>query len=216
MLKAYHFDVWYAPDKMKPGDRILSSIEAGMENTNVGILLLSKSYFAKPWPQHELNRLFTKFIEQGHKIIPIWVDVEKHEVREFLPSLSDVYSLSHSDNFYSLYGKILDALASGAACRLAMPSYEAIAYRFISGQGEMTVGMDGPATTLWEFLIHSPDNYYPVVIGDKLYSKTDLLCEAATRMLHIPDVVKNWIGDDGFEKLRAMCVEAGLDPQMLS
>lgn len=39
-----------------------------------------------------------------------------------------------------------------------IPSYENLKWRFLQGRGEINIGSEnGPASTLWEFLIHAQD-----------------------------------------------------------
>ena len=93
-----------------------------------------------------------------------------------------------------------------------IPLYSTPKWRFLSGRGEIKLGSDGPATTIWEFLVHANDSQYPLYLDGDLYTKQDLLLEAGQLLPHIPDVVENWVGNDGKEKIYNMCKEIGFDP----
>ncbi|WP_132102130.1 hypothetical protein [Dehalobacter sp. MCB1] len=93
-----------------------------------------------------------------------------------------------------------------------IPGYESPKFRFLQGRGEITIGHNGPATTLWEFLIHAEDSRYPIYLDGSLYSKEDLLLTAAQLLSHIPHEVRRWVGEEGRQKIWYMCLQAGLDP----
>jgi phosphoribosylaminoimidazole carboxylase (NCAIR synthetase) len=54
----------------------------------------SSAFFAKNWPQYELNGLTAREIE-GHKVIlPIWHSVHRADVLAYSPPLADKVALS--------------------------------------------------------------------------------------------------------------------------
>jgi hypothetical protein len=52
-------------------------------------VVLSKAFFAKQWPQYELDGLVAREIEGTKVILPVWYGVEKKDVLAFSPSLAD-------------------------------------------------------------------------------------------------------------------------------
>lgn len=79
----------------------------------------------------------------------------------------------------------------------------------------MNIGSsEGPATTLWEFLVHAKDSQYPFYLDGQVFTKEELLLKAAQLLPHIPDVVENWVGREGRKKLWALCKQAGFDPSL--
>jgi TIR domain len=83
------FSVWFDEFSLKIGDSLRKDIDRGLRLSRFGIIILSKSFFAKNWPQYELNGLVSREIE-GHKVIlPVWHKVTKKEVEHFSAPLSD-------------------------------------------------------------------------------------------------------------------------------
>ena len=82
--------------------------------------------------------------------------------------------------------------------------------------GELNKGEDGPAFTLWEALIHFTDQDYPIWIDGELYDKRDFLLYAAQILKAVPARAKNWVQEEGFQKIWKMCEAEGLDPDLFA
>lgn len=89
MLNKMGFYIWYDEFELKIGDSLRQSIDKGLVNSKYGIVVLSKSFFAKNWPQYELNGLTAKEIGGQKVILPIWHEVTKEEVLKYSPTLAD-------------------------------------------------------------------------------------------------------------------------------
>ena len=109
-LRRMGFHVWYDEFELKVGDSLRRSIDKGLLNSSYGIVILSKSFFAKNWPEYELNALTTREIE-GHKVIlPVWHNVTKEEVISYSPSLADKVAVKTEGKTVT---QIAKALAEG-------------------------------------------------------------------------------------------------------
>lgn len=76
------------------GDSLRRRIEEGLARSRFGVVVLSKNFFAKEWPQRELDGL-VQLEMQGHaRILPIWHEISKDEVTRFSPMLADKLALS--------------------------------------------------------------------------------------------------------------------------
>lgn len=53
------------------------------------MVILSRSFFAKGWPQYELDGLVTRQVSGEQSLLPIWHDITKDEVMACSPSLAD-------------------------------------------------------------------------------------------------------------------------------
>lgn len=89
MLNKMGFYIWYDEFELKIGDSLRQSIDKGLINSNFGIVILSKSFFAKNWPQYELNGLTAKEIDGNKVILPIWHGVTREDVIKYSPTLAD-------------------------------------------------------------------------------------------------------------------------------
>jgi len=94
LLTRMGFDIWYDEFELTVGDSLRQSIDKGLVNSNYGIIILSKAFFAKNWPQYELNGLTAKEMNGKKVILPIWHEVDKNDVLNYSPSLADKVALS--------------------------------------------------------------------------------------------------------------------------
>ena len=53
-----------------------------------------RSFFAKNWPQYELDGLVAKEMTGGKVVLPLWHKVSKDEVMAYSPTLADRLALS--------------------------------------------------------------------------------------------------------------------------
>lgn len=88
-LTRLRFRVWYDEFELKVGDSLRRSIDRGLANSRFGIVVLSKSFFAKNWPQYELNGLVAKEVDGKKVILPVWHGVTKTEVQGYSAPLAD-------------------------------------------------------------------------------------------------------------------------------
>jgi hypothetical protein len=87
--------VWYDDYELHVGDSLRRRIDDGLARSRFGIVVLSPSFFAKNWPQYELDGLVTKEMQNREKVIlPLWHKVSKDEVIRYSPTLADKVALS--------------------------------------------------------------------------------------------------------------------------
>ncbi len=96
LLRDMGFLIWYDEFELKIGDSLRQSIDKGLVNSNFGIVILSKSFFAKNWPKYELNGLTAKEINGQKVILPIWHQVTKQDIISYSPSLADKIAVDTS------------------------------------------------------------------------------------------------------------------------
>ena len=101
--------VWYDKWSLKIGDNLSSKIDEGLASSEFGIVILSPSFFAKPWPQRELSGLVQREIQGRKVILPIWHDVDHDFVAERSPTLADKMAGSTSVGISHLADEILEA-----------------------------------------------------------------------------------------------------------
>lgn len=88
--------VWYDEFELRIGDSLRKSIDTGVAKSRFGVVVLSVSFFAKNWPQYELDSLVTLEMAGQQSILPIWHRVTKQEVLAQSPALADKIALSTS------------------------------------------------------------------------------------------------------------------------
>ncbi len=94
LLKDMGFRVWYDDFVLKVGDSLRRSIDRGIASSAYGLVVLSPHFFAKAWPQHELDGLTAMEIAGRKKLIlPVWHNLSYKDVLEYSPSLADKVAL---------------------------------------------------------------------------------------------------------------------------
>lgn len=89
-LEKLGLKVWYDKSKLKLGDSMRQKIDAGLNKSKYGIVVLSPNYIAegKYWTKTELDGLFQLESVNGKRIIPIWHNLQKKEVIAFSPTIA--------------------------------------------------------------------------------------------------------------------------------
>ena len=93
-LMSFGVRVWYDEFELKLGDSLSRSIDEGLSRTAFGLVVLSKSFFAKRWTEYELRGLTAREVAaEGKVILPVWLGVTKEDVLKFSPPLADKYAV---------------------------------------------------------------------------------------------------------------------------
>jgi hypothetical protein len=83
-LRDENVEVWYDDFVLSIGDSIRRSIDKGLRHSRFGIVVLSQSFFAKNWPQYELDALVELEMAGNDKVIlPIWHETNHVEVAKW-------------------------------------------------------------------------------------------------------------------------------------
>lgn len=93
-LASMGFNIWYDEFELEVGDSLRQSIDQGLANSRYGIVVLSPAFFAKNWPQYELNGLTAREIDGRKVILPLWHNVDHDEVLAYSPALADKIALT--------------------------------------------------------------------------------------------------------------------------
>jgi len=81
--------VWVYYRELRLGDKLRERIDEGLRRSRFGVVIVSPRFFAKQWPQTELNGLVALEMADGRKrILPIWHDVEYADVAKQSPTLA--------------------------------------------------------------------------------------------------------------------------------
>ena len=86
------------------------SMWISLANSRYGIVVLSKSFFAKKWPQDELDGLVAKERSGVKVILPVWHGVTKEDVENFSPILAGRLAVSTDLGLDNVVNEILRAM----------------------------------------------------------------------------------------------------------
>lgn len=89
LLRQRHIEVWYDEFSLRVGDSVRRAIDKGLRQSRFGIVVLSKAFFQKEWPQYELDGLLEMEIVGREKVIlPVWHEVSQSYVANYSPPLA--------------------------------------------------------------------------------------------------------------------------------
>lgn len=105
--------VWYDEFTLRVGDSIHEAVSKGLRTSRAGIVVLSREFFAKRWPRHEMDGLMALAGRRPERsILPIWHGVTAHQVSGFSPGLAGIFALSTRNLSPDAIADILLATAS--------------------------------------------------------------------------------------------------------
>jgi len=114
-LRELGYSIWYDEFALKVGDSLRQEIDQGLAQSRFGVVVLSPSFFAKKWPQNELDGLVAKEITVGGKVIlPIWHKVSKDEVMRYSPTLAGKFGLSTASHTIEELAEKLGEVLAGS------------------------------------------------------------------------------------------------------
>lgn len=99
--------VWYDEFSLKLGDSLRRTIEQGLRDSRFGLVILSPNFFAKEWPQRELDGLTAREVQEGKVILPVWHKVSPQDVLRFSPVLADKLGVSTAQGLDRVVQQIL-------------------------------------------------------------------------------------------------------------
>lgn len=89
--------IWFDKFTLHVGSSLRESIDEGLAKSRFGIVVLSHAFFAKNWPQKELNALFSRQVNGHDVILPIWHELTKEDILRYSPLVSDMVAAKSSD-----------------------------------------------------------------------------------------------------------------------
>lgn len=105
--------VWYDEYALRIGDSLRRKIDHGLATCRFGVVVLSKAFFDKNWPQYELDGLVTREQSGGRQLIlPIWHNLSKDDLVAVSPSLADKVAIRTADfTVVEIAGQIAEAVS---------------------------------------------------------------------------------------------------------
>ncbi len=88
-LTSQGLTVWLDEYELTIGDSLRRKIDEGLANSDFAVVILSHHFFAKEWPQKELDALVAREDGSEKVILPIWHELGAADVRRYSPLLAD-------------------------------------------------------------------------------------------------------------------------------
>jgi hypothetical protein len=110
-LKQCGHSVWFDEYELTVGDSLRQKIDRGLVDSRFGIVVLSPSFFAKPWPRYELDSLVTKAMIADRKVIlPVWHHIGRDEIAGHSPKLADLLGVDSARGVEEVAAALIRAL----------------------------------------------------------------------------------------------------------
>jgi len=109
-LRSRGLRVWYDDFSLTVGDSLRKSIDYGLAQSRFGVVILSKHFFEKHWPEQELNGLATREVGGKKVILPVWHAVGFEEVRAYSPTLADRLAVMTKNGLEAVVAELLKAM----------------------------------------------------------------------------------------------------------
>lgn len=95
-LRDFGLRVWFDEFEFRIGDNIVAKLNKGINSSQFGILILSKSFVgvAKRWTKYELDTLESLYVTEDRVMFPIRHNITVKDIRAFRASLANIFSLS--------------------------------------------------------------------------------------------------------------------------
>lgn len=99
---------WLDKAELRIGESLRRRIDQGLTASRFAVVVLSPSYFAKGWPQYELDGIVGLNVAGKQNLLPIWHELGHADVMAKSPSLADKFARSTAD---TEIGVIADEIA---------------------------------------------------------------------------------------------------------
>lgn len=110
-LRDAGLEVWYDEFELKLGMSLRRSIDGGISQARFGLVVLSEAFFAKGWPQYELDGMVTAQVSGKQILLPLWHGLSRDDVMAKSPSLADKVALvTGGRTIDSMVDEIVDAI----------------------------------------------------------------------------------------------------------
>src|SRR5262245_17516256 len=93
-LEARGLRVWIDRQELKLGDQLRRKINEGLNRSRFGVVILSRAFFSKSWPQEELDALLGRERLDAKVVLPIRHGLSHDDVRLLHPTLANKLSVS--------------------------------------------------------------------------------------------------------------------------
>jgi hypothetical protein len=111
-LSGMGVSVWFDEAELTLGDSLRRKIDEGLTRCRFGVVILSRPFFLKEWPQRELDGLVARETASGEKaILPVWHEIDHDTVVEFSPTLADRFAANTEKGLDFVVAEILKVLA---------------------------------------------------------------------------------------------------------
>jgi len=115
-LEAFGLRVWFDQSALKVGDSIRRKIERALLDSDYAVVVISKHFLSKKWPQLELDTLIAIAKDTG-QILPVWHRVDKEYIQVHAPILLAIQGITTNLGIYEVARQIAEKVLTAVADR---------------------------------------------------------------------------------------------------
>jgi hypothetical protein len=139
MLERRGIRVWLDQRELILGKSLLEQINYGLAHSEFGIVILSRSFFAKAWTMLELDAIVNRSLYREKWLVPVWHEIDHEYVVERSPVLAGRYAARTSSGLTAVADQILNTVHPRKATDLAtFRQRQDLAEEFVAGLRERT------------------------------------------------------------------------------
>lgn len=99
-LRKKGLKVAYDEYELNTGDNLHKKVNIGMESSNCGIVVISRSFVKQGWVEGGIAQLAVKSFSGKQVLLPLWHDIIREEVLEFCTSIAGLESRNTAVNTF--------------------------------------------------------------------------------------------------------------------
>lgn len=103
--------VWFDEAVLVWGNSLRRKIDDGLKACKYGVVILSPDFFAKEWPQKELDALFVRETSSGEEaILPLLHKIDHNDLSKYAPTIADKLAVKSNESIPVIVDKLLQLL----------------------------------------------------------------------------------------------------------
>ena len=110
VLESLGLKVWFDEASLSVGNSLREKIDEGLSQSLAGVVVLSESFFAKPWARAELGAIFSLDLSRSRFLIPIWHGLNAADLLKRAPLLADRVAIHNDGDFDKMAVRILQEI----------------------------------------------------------------------------------------------------------
>lgn len=121
LLRSSGLTVWLDENELRLGDSLRTKIDQGLAQSRFGVVILSQAFFAKDWPQRELDGLAALESPQRKVILPVWHGVDQALVAGYSPLLASRLAVGTDKGLGAVATEVLKVVIPVRAEEISLP-----------------------------------------------------------------------------------------------
>jgi TIR domain len=84
---------WLDEAELIVGRSLRRQLDDGLRSSRFGVVVLSHQFFAKRWPQDELDAVFGLDSDEEPRLLPVWLNLDEADVRNYSPIIASRFAV---------------------------------------------------------------------------------------------------------------------------